>query len=155
MVNTDTNLTQNTNYDRLVSDIGTLLNNGRKQMAIAVNTSMVHTYWSIGKHIVEFEQKGNERAEYGSNLINRLSRDLTERYGKGFSKSNLLYIRKLYFVFQKSETLSHLLTWSHYFEILKKDDPMEISFYVKQCEIEGWSVRELKRQMQSMLFHSK
>lgn len=69
MVNTDTNLTQNTNYDRLVSDIGTLLNNGRRQMANAVNTAMVQTYWSIGKHIVEFEQKGNERAEYGSNLI--------------------------------------------------------------------------------------
>lgn len=153
MDNTGTNLTQNTNYNKLVSDIGTLLNNGRKQMAIAINTSMVHTYWSIGKHIVEFEQKGNERAEYGSNLINRLSRDLTERYGKGFGKSNLLYIRKFYLTFPKSGTVSHLLTWSHFYEILKKDDPMEISFYVKQCEIEGWSVRELKRQMQSMLFH--
>ena len=120
MDNTGTILTQNTNYNKLVSDIGTLLNNGRKQIAIAVNTSMVQSYWSIGKYIVEFEQKGNERAEYGSNLINRLSRDLTERYGKGFSKSNLLYIRKLYFVFQKSETLSHLLTWSHFYEILKK-----------------------------------
>ncbi len=153
MDNTGTNLTQNTNYNKLVSDIGTLLNNGRKQMANAVNTSMVQTYWSIGKHIVEFEQKGNERAEYGSNLINRLSRDLTERYGKGFGKSNLLYIRKFYLTFPKSGTVSHLLTWSHFYEILKKDDPMEISFYVKQCEIEGWSVRELKRQMQSMLFH--
>jgi predicted nuclease of restriction endonuclease-like (RecB) superfamily len=153
MDNTGTILTQNTNYNKLVSDIGTLLNNGRKQMAIAVNTSMVQTYWSIGKHIVEFEQKGNERAEYGSNLINRLSRDLTERYGKGFGKSNLLYIRKFYLTFPKSGTVSHLLTWSHFYEILKKDDPMEINFYVKQCEIEGWSVRELKRQMQSMLFH--
>ncbi|MEE1175852.1 MAG: PDDEXK nuclease domain-containing protein [Paludibacteraceae bacterium] len=153
MDNTGTILTQNTNYNKLVSDIGTLLNNGRKQMAIAVNTSMVQTYWSIGKHIVEFEQKGNERAEYGSNLINRLSRDLTERYGKGFGKSNLLYIRKFYLTFPKSGTVSHLLTWSHFYEILKKNDPMEISFYVKQCEIEGWSVRELKRQMQSMLFH--
>lgn len=101
MDNTGTILTQNTNYNKLVSDIGTLLNNGRKQMAIAVNTSMVQTYWSIGKHIVEFEQKGNERAEYGSNLINRLSRDLTERYGKGFGKSNLLYIRKFYLTFPK------------------------------------------------------
>lgn len=153
MDNTGTILTQNTNYNKLVSDIGTLLKNGRKQMAIAVNTSMVQTYWSIGKHIVEFEQKGNERAEYGSNLINRLSRDLTERYGKGFGKSNLLYIRKFYLTFPKGGTVSHLLTWSHFYEILKKDDPMEISFYVKQCEIEGWSVRELKRQMQSMLFH--
>ena len=119
MVNTDTNLAQNANYNRLISDIGNLLNNGRRQMAVAVNTAMVQTYWNIGKYIVEFEQKGNERAEYGSDLINRLSRDLTEQYGKDFSKSNLLYIRKFYFVFQKSKTVSHLLTWSHYFEILK------------------------------------
>ncbi|MBO4543762.1 MAG: hypothetical protein J5725_11355, partial [Bacteroidales bacterium] len=79
---------QNPNYNRLISDIGNLLNNGRRQMAVAVNTAMVQTYWNIGKYIVEFEQKGNERAEYGSDLINRLSRDLTERYGKGFGKSN-------------------------------------------------------------------
>lgn len=153
MGKTDTNLMQNPNYNRLISDIGNLLNNGRRQMAVAVNTAMVQTYWNIGKYIVEFEQNGNERAEYGSDLINRLSRDLTERYGKGFGKSNLLYIRKLYITFPKSGTVSHLLTWSHFYEILKKDDPLEISFYVKQCEIEGWSVRELKRQMQSMLFH--
>ena len=102
MVNTDTNLTKNTNYDRLVSDIGTLLNNGRRQMAVAVNTAMVQTYWNIGKYIVEFEQKGNERAEYGSDLINRLSRDLTERYEKDsvkviccISESFILFFKKV------------------------------------------------------------
>lgn len=122
-------------------------------MAVAVNNVLVETYWHIGKHIVEYEQNGNERAEYGSGLLNRLSHDLTERYGRGFSKSNILYMRKFYMVFPKSETMSHLLSWSHYFEILKLDDPLEISFYVRECENAHWSVRELKQQRDSMLFH--
>lgn len=99
----------------------------------------MHTYWEVGKYIVEFEQKGNEKAEYGSQLFDRLSNDLTENYGRGFSRSNLLYMRKLYLEFPISETLSHVLTWSHYFEILKADSPLEISFYIKQTEIERWS----------------
>lgn len=140
-------------YEQLVGDIGLLLTNARQQLAVAINNVLVETYWQIGKHIVEYEQGGNERAEYGSGLLNRLSRDLTERYGRGFSKSNILYMRKFYIVFPKSETVSHLLTWSHYFEILKLDDPLEISFYVHECENACWSVRELKRQRDSMLFH--
>lgn len=145
--------TDNQGYGQLVSDIGTLLSDARKQLAVAVNNVLVETYWHIGKHIVEYEQNGNERAEYGSGLLNRLSHDLTERYGRGFSKSNILYMRKFYMVFPKSETVSHLLSWSHYFEILKLDDPLEISFYVRECENAHWSVRELKRQRDSMLFH--
>ncbi len=78
---------------------------------------------------------------------------MTKLYGKGFSRANLLYIRKLYLTFPKSETLSNVLSWSHYFEILKSDNNLEINFYVKQVEKENWSVRELKRQMKSMLFH--
>lgn len=113
---------------------------------------MVKTYWLIGQHIVEFEQKGNEKAEYGTQLFERLSKDLTQVYGKGFSRSNLLYMRKFYLVFPISETLSHLLTWSHYFEILKADSELEIRFYRKQTEHERWSIRELKRQMRSSLF---
>ncbi len=142
-----------TEYKLLIDEIGTLLENARKNIASAVNTVLVDTYWHIGQYIVEYEQKGNARAEYGSNLLNRLSRDLTLKYGKGFGKSNLLYIRKLYISFPKSGTVSHLLSWSHYYEILKADDPLEISFYTKECEKERWSVRELKRQMKSMLFH--
>lgn len=140
-------------YQRLVDGIGSLLAEGRQKVATSINTVMVETYWNIGRYIVEFEQHGNERAVYGSDLINRLSKDLTHRYGKGFGKSNLLYIRKLYVSFPKSGTLSHLLTWSHYYEVLKCDDPLEMGFYIAQCETEHWSVRELKRQMKSMLFH--
>ena len=140
-------------YSQLVSEIGTLLQQARKQVATQVNTTLLDTYWQIGKHIVEYEQQGHERAAYGDYLIDRLSRDLTLLYGKGFGKSNLLYMRKFYTVFQKGGTVSHQLSWSHYYEILKLDDPLEIQFYVRQCELENWSVRELKRQKQSMLFH--
>lgn len=139
-------------YSELIDKIGSLLQQGRQQAAQSVNTILVQTYWFIGQHIVEFEQKGNEKAEYGSQLFERLSKDLTIAYGKGFSRSNLSYMRKLYLSFPIRETLSHILTWSHYFEILKADSELEISFYSKQCQHERWSVRELKRQMRSSLF---
>jgi predicted nuclease of restriction endonuclease-like (RecB) superfamily len=140
-------------YEKLISQIGNLLSLGREKAALQVNTILVQTYWEVGKYIVEFEQKGNEKAEYGSQLFERLSKDLTIAYGKGFSRSNLSYMRKMYLSFQKRETLSHKLTWSHYFEILKADSELEIGFYAKQTEKEHWSVRELKRQMKSLLFH--
>ena len=145
-------LTTYSGYDSLVESIGTLLDSARAQIATSVNTVLVQTYWNIGKYIVEFEQGGALRAEYGSNLLNRLSSDLTHRYGKGFSRSNILYMRKFYICFPKSETVSHVLSWSHYFEILKSDDPLEINFYAKECETQKWSVRELKRQKSTALF---
>lgn len=150
-------------HNDLVNSIGDLLAKGREQAGRAVNTILVQTYWQIGRHIVEFEQGGVTKAEYGSELLDKLSKDLITAYGRGFSRSNLVYMRKFYLTFpmtetsskqhQISETLSHQLSWSHYFEILKADNELEISFYVKQCEKENWSVRELKRQMKSMLFH--
>ncbi len=103
-------------YNQLIKEIGSLLQQGRQQAVQSVNSILVQTYWHIGKHIVEFEQKGNERAEYGSQLFERLSKDLTQAYVKGFGRSNLLYMRKLYLSFPISGTLSHLLTWSHYYE---------------------------------------
>lgn len=140
-------------YNNLISQIGNLLQKGREQASQSVNNILVQTYWLIGRHIVEFEQGGNQKAEYGTFLFEQLSKDLKNVYGKGFSRSNLLYMRKLYLTFPKSETLSNVLSWSHYFEILRSDNDLEISFYTKQCEKEKWSVRELKRQMKSMLFH--
>lgn len=140
-------------YVELIAQIGDLLALGREKAAHSINTILLQTYWKIGRYIVEFEQNGNEKAEYGTQLFERLSLDLTTTYGKGFGRSNLLYMRKLYLTFQISGTLSHKLTWSHYYEILKSDSELEISFYVKQTEKEKWSVRELKRQMKSMLFH--
>lgn len=129
-------------YQQLITGIGLLLSSGREKAALQVNSILVQTYWQIGQYIVEYEQKGNEKAEYGSQLFDRLSKDLTAAYGKGFGRSNLFYMRRLYLSFQKGGTLSHKLTWSHYYEILKSDSDLEISFYTKQCEKEKWSVRE-------------
>jgi predicted nuclease of restriction endonuclease-like (RecB) superfamily len=145
-------ITVQNNYQQLVKEIGQTFLEGRSRAAAAINSQLVQSYWQIGKYIVEYEQKGNVRAEYGSDLIARLSKDLTRLYGKGFGHSNLIYIRKFYLAFPKSGTVSHFLSWSHYYEILKSDDSLEISFYTKQCELEHWSVRELKRQRNSMLF---
>ena len=121
-------------YTNLINEIGVLLQKGREQVAQSVNTILVQTYWLVGRHIVEFEQGGKEKAEYGSFLFEQLSKDLTQLYGKGFSRANLLYMRKLYLTFPKSETLSNVLSWSHYFEILRSDNELEISFYAKQSE---------------------
>lgn len=139
-------------YNQLIESIGAILKEARSRIATAVNTTLVQTYWNIGRYIVEFEQNGSERAEYGSNLLNRLSADLSHQYGRGFSRSNIYNMRKLYLTFPKVQTLSGFLSWSHYFEILQSDDPLEISFYAKACESQRWSVRELKRQKQTALF---
>ena len=143
----------NPEYDALLQHVGDTLEKGRKSVVNAVNSLMVRTYWEIGRQIVEYEQHGNEKAEYGSDVLNRLSRDLTDRYGKGFSHSNVVYMRRLYLTYPKSQTLSDFLSWSHYIELLKIDDPLERAFYKKEAENEHWGVRELKRQMKSMLFH--
>ncbi len=141
------------NYNNLKDEITKLLLTSREKAYKSVNTILVGTYWHIGRYIVEFEQHGEDKATYGGELLVKLSKELTIEYGKGFSRSNLTYMRKLYIAFPKSETLSHKLSWSHYFELLKTDDKLEMNFYLKQCEKENWSVRELKRQMKSMLFH--
>ncbi len=139
-------------YVRLVSLITDVWDKARDQAAIAVNTELLEANWQTGRYIVEFEQGGNTKARYGDQLITNLAKDLTRMKGRGFSRSNLIYMRKFYLVFPKSETLSHQLTWSHYFELLKCDDPMEMQFYMKECINQGWKVRELKRQIKSSLF---
>jgi predicted nuclease of restriction endonuclease-like (RecB) superfamily len=143
---------QNATYQSLIEQIGSLLQSGKQKAALSVNTILVQTYWQIGRYIVEFEQKGEIKSEYGSQLLDKLSKDLTLSYGKGFSRSNIFQIRHFYIQFQKIQTLSGQLTWSHYSEILKAQNELEIGFYTKQCENERWSVRELKRQMKSSLF---
>lgn len=140
-------------YRNLLGGISRVLDDARESVSKGLSRIMLETYWCIGRHIVEFEQKGNNKAAYGSNLLQRLSVDLTQIYGKGFGRSNLQYMRKLYVAFPNGEKLSTLLGWSHYYEILKLEDPLEISFYIKECENQRWSVRELKRQISSMLFH--
>ncbi len=140
-------------YETLLNQIGSLLFEGHSNAVNLVQQAQLHTFWHIGQHIVTFEQAGKVRADYGSHLLDRLSKDLTLRYGKSFSRSNLVYIRKLYLVIPISESLTHQLTWTHFIEILKIEDELERSFYIKQCERENWGVRELKRQIKSSLFH--
>jgi predicted nuclease of restriction endonuclease-like (RecB) superfamily len=145
-------ITDDSRYQKLVSDISQLWDQAKERAINAVNSEQLDANWQTGKYIVEYEQGGKVRAEYGKQLLINLARDLTARKGKGFSRSNLSYMRKLYITFPKCETLSHILTWSHYFELLKCDNDLELQFYYKQCIKEGWKVRELKRQMKSCLF---
>ena len=139
----------------MLQHVGNTLERGRQRIASTVGSVMVHTYWEIGKQIVEYEQQGNAKAEYGSGLLKHLSHDLTDRYGNEFSLSNINKMRKMYLEYPILQTVSAKLTWSHYVELLKIEDPMERSFYEKEAESENehWGVRELKRQMKSMLFH--
>ena len=139
-------------YQQLVSNITSLWHQAKENAINAVNTELLDANWQTGKYIVEFEQGGKVRAEYGKQLLVNLAKDLTLQNGRGFRRSNLSYMRKFYLSFPKCETVSHKLTWSHYFEILKCDEPLEMQFYLKQCIKEGWKVRELKRQMKSALF---
>ena len=110
---------QKPEYELLLQNVGDALSRGRNRVASFVGAQTVYTYWEIGKHIVEYEQNGHEKAEYGSDVLNRLSRDLTEHFGKGFSRGDVFYMRKLFITYPKVQTLSELLTWSHYVELLK------------------------------------
>ncbi len=139
-------------YDQLLQQIGTTVASGRAQAAQAVYAANLETYWRVGWHIVEFEQGGKAKAEYGKGLINRLAKDLTLRHGKGFSRSNVKMMRQFYLVYPKSQTLSGLSSWSHVVELLKIDDPLERGFYEKQMVLERWNVRELRRQKETSLF---
>ena len=139
-------------YELLVSNISTLWQDAKNKAVLAINSELLMANWHTGQYIVEFEQGGKAKAEYGKQLLVNLSKDLTLKNGRGFSRSNLTYMRKFYLAFPKCETVSHKLTWSHYFELLKCDDQMELQFYFHQAEKEGWKVRELKRQMKSSLF---
>ncbi len=146
-------LTENKEYKELIENVGLIYNKAKNNVISAINVEMLNVYWEIGKYIVEFEQKGNLKASYGTELLPRLSNDLKRMGGKGFSRSNLSYIRKFYIRFPKRETVSHKLSWSHYFELLKIDDDLAREFYQNQAIKENWTVRELKRQKKTGLFH--
>lgn len=100
-------------YPKLKSQLVTALQQGRAKVSVVINQVMVRTYWEVGRHIVEYEQKGEDRAIYGDRLLVRLSKDLSLEFGKGFSRSNLFQIRAFYLKFQKIQTLSGQLSWSH------------------------------------------
>src|SRR3989344_6517197 len=132
-------------YRRLLSEIGTLLDEGRNKIAKQVNKVIVNAYWNIGGQIVEFEQEGKKKAEYGQMLLKNLGRDLSIKYGRGFSWRNLFYMRKFYLTYPKLQTVSAKLTWSHYSVLLSIDDELKRHFYEIEAVKNNYSVRELKR----------
>jgi predicted nuclease of restriction endonuclease-like (RecB) superfamily len=139
-------------YQHLLVKISDTYTSGQVRATQAVNIQLLETYWQIGQHIVEFEQGGNAKAEYGKALISNLAKDLSLLHGKGFSRSNIVYMRLLYLRYPISQKPSHQLSWSHFVELLKIEDDLERSFYEKQSIAEKWSVPQLKRQKKTALF---
>jgi len=137
-------------FDR-ISD---LLRQARQTVVKAINDTMVITYFEIGKMIVEEEQAGKERAEYGKQLIIDLSKRLSKDFGKGFSVTNIQQMRNFYLIYQKQQTLSakFSLSWSHYLKLMRIDNENERRFYEVEAINNGWSLRELQRQFDSALY---
>ena len=144
------NLTNNNIYQ----EIKELLYSAKNRVYQTINTTMTQTYFQIGKRIVEEEQGGETRAEYGKSLLKLLSVQLINEFGKGFSVDNLENMRRFYLAFQKSETVSRKfeLSWSHYIFLTRIENINERNFYEIESIENSWSLRELKRQFDSGLF---
>lgn len=146
------NLTRYENkINNIFDDIKQLVINSRNKIYAAVNTEMLNLYWYIGKSIMEIQQ-GDERASYGDAVLEKLSEKLTAEFGKGFSKRNLERMRKFYCLFPIATTVSSQLSWSHYLELIKIDEELKRKFYLNECINSRWSVRELQRQIGSLLY---
>lgn len=147
----------------LFENIRSLLLSSRQNVLRYVNTTMVHTYYEIGRMIVEDEQRGNIRADYGKQVLHKLSKKLTVEFGKGYSWRNLNLMRQFYLVYgivqtvsaqsKKSSTVSRKfeLSWSHYVFLMRQDEPIRRFYEIEAIE-NNWSLRELERQFNSMLY---
>ncbi len=160
------------NYTALLTHIAGVLSQARAKVVRDIDRIQAIAYWHIGRVIVEYEQHGQARAEYGQQTLIKLSRDLTARFGKGFSVDNLENMRRFYEGYpkmfkisetaprkslmardeEKSETVSRILSWSHYCELLKEENGNARKFYEIEAVENGWSMRELRRQMDSLLY---
>ena len=140
----------------IYQEIHDLLHNARQNIISNINSTMTKTYFLIGKRIVEEEQDGNKRAEYGKNLIKMLSEKLTKEFGKGFSETNLEQMRKFFKVYGIPQTLSEEfqfnLSWSHYLILMRIENINARNFYEIEAFENNWSLRELKRQVNSSLY---
>ena len=142
----------NQNISLVVHEIGDLLIAARSNVARQVNNELLSTYWNIGRIIAEYEQTVPERADYGKQTLKELSKALTAEFGKGFSRANLYNMRQFYLSYEKVQSVTGKLTWTHYCELLTISDLEKRSFYEKEAVNSNWSVRELKRQIGSSLF---
>jgi predicted nuclease of restriction endonuclease-like (RecB) superfamily len=142
------------NPENLYCKVSELLKQAQSNVVQTVNKTMVTTYFEIGRMIVEEEQKGKERAEYGQQLINELSYKLSTEFGKGFSPTNIKQMRSFYLIYSKGQTVSDEfnLSWSHYLKLMRIDDENERRFYEIETYKNNWSLRELQRQYDSALY---
>ena len=138
--------------NEMIEQIKQVMMQARANVAQTVNNELIAAYWNIGRIIVEHEQENNERAAYGKQTLKELSKALTKEFGKGFSVSNIYNMRLFYLTYQKFQTVSGKLSWSHYCELLLISEDDKRSFYEKECVNAGWSVRELKRQIETSLY---
>lgn len=162
--------------DNLQKQVVSLIEESRSKIKTTVNTAMLYTYYGVGYYIVEFEQRGKNRSEYGKNIIIQLSQQLTQQFGAGWSEDTLERTRKFYLAYSISatmlrkssnsdirntvadiqSTLSHpfssQLSWSHYLILMRIRNVDERNFYEKECEFSGWNVRQLQRQVASSLY---
>ncbi len=136
----------------LLENIKKLVESARREAFKSINIITLQTHREIGRLIVEEEQKGIARAGYGDFIVTNLAKELTKFYGRGFSRSNLFAMKKFYLLYEKVQTLSGLLSWSHYTLLLQISDENERKFYERECENSHWSFRQLKRQIESSMY---
>ena len=135
-----------------VNDLKQIISESKIKVVSSINYIMLQTYWTIGKRIVEEEQKGDFKAEYGASLLKEIAIELTNEFGRGYSRTNLQSMRKFYLEYQNTENICLRLSWSHYLLLLSISDKNERSFYEKECINSNWSVRTLERQIDSSLY---
>ena len=139
-----------------INEIKKILKNARQKAYTAVNSAMVEAYWEIGRRIVEEEQNGKERAEYGKEILQNLSKELTEEFGKGYSYRTLREIRQFYLMFsdfEKWRTVSAKLTWSHFQKVLRVSNEKARIFYLTEAAENMWSVRTLDRNISTLYYN--
>jgi len=139
-------------FDDCLSRVREILTQGRRHALQAVNTAMVQTYWQVGREIVEEEQRGTDRAEYGARLVETLAQQLTLEFGKGFAARSLWFMRDVYLAFPILNALRSELSWTHYRLLTRVQNPQARSFYEAECATARWSTRELERQISTLLY---
>jgi predicted nuclease of restriction endonuclease-like (RecB) superfamily len=138
--------------NQIIEEIRTLLVQSRTNLQQTVNSTMVQTYWQIGKMIVEDEQKGEKRASYGKQQLQHISNALSKEFGKGFDTTNLRNMRRFYITFPIWETLSLKLSWSHYCKIIRIENEKARQWYINETIQNNWSVRALQRQISKLYY---
>lgn len=139
-------------FESIYAEVRDIVEHTRDNVYKSINFNMVLAYWNIGRIIVEEEQKGSNRAEYGTYLLKLLAERLTDEFGRGFTLTNLRYMRQFYFAFPIHHALRDELSWTHYRLLLKVEKEDARNFYLVETTKNKWSTRELERQINSLLY---